>query len=167
MGHSRERKTVGVATSFWDAPQRLRFGEAVATIRKLLRETDGQRILLIIEAPLSVLYNAHGNPAYRFEQEVGHPWYCGPGATVCLGAMRLLEEVARGLPRAARVFIAEAFHPRADGDRDDQVAEEILVGWDRAQETELAAGCTPISRCIWGTPPVRLFDSAAGSRNVR
>ncbi|MHB1557527.1 MAG: hypothetical protein ACYC61_08610 [Isosphaeraceae bacterium] len=107
LGFAKEKRSCGLA---WRRPgqdihgKKLRFGECVEQVPRLL---EGQsKSVLIIEAPLSGLFSADGNPVERGDFEKRPPgkktdryWYSGPGAATCLVAVFFLRELYSALER--------------------------------------------------------------------
>lgn len=105
LGFAKEKPSCGLA---WRAPDqpvkgmKLQFGECVKRVLQLL--TDQSKAVLIIEAPLSGLFSADGNPVERgdFEKrqdggKTNRYWYSGPGAATCLAAVFFLRELCSAL----------------------------------------------------------------------
>lgn len=101
LGFAREKRSCGLA---WRVPDqdiksaKLRFGECVESVRDLLK--DQSKAVLIIEAPLSGVFSADGNPLERGDFEKRPPggktdryWYSGPGAATCLAAVFFSPEI--------------------------------------------------------------------------
>lgn len=108
VGYSHKDKSCGCCIT-GNKGVDLTFGDAVQKVASLVKNNN--EALLVIEAPLSTYHNNGGNPDFRFEDEEGHPWYCGPGATVLLAAKRLLEQISSNLGQR-EIRIAEAFYAR-------------------------------------------------------
>lgn len=108
LGFSKAERSCGLA---WRMPQGVRvddeleFGRCVETVCDLLHPVS--QAALILEAPLSGVFTAEGNPRERgaFEQRRTQDkvrqrhWYLGPGAATCLAALFFCRELkARLLP---------------------------------------------------------------------
>jgi len=107
LGFAKEKRSCGLA---WRSPgqaidgKKLRFGECVERVPQLLKGQSNA--VLIIEAPLSGLFSADGNPVERGDFEKRQPggktdryWYSGPGAATCLAAVFFLRELFSALKR--------------------------------------------------------------------
>ncbi len=104
LGFSRSRKTCGLAwrngRSGQTETDKSRFGECADKVCGLLK-TDPNAVL-IVEAPLSGLFDKDGNPRGRDDFEQPAPktiryWYSGPGAAMCLAATFFLQKLSRRL----------------------------------------------------------------------
>ena len=105
LGFAKAKRSCGLA---WRIPDqivesaKLRFGECVERVSHLFKGQS--RAVLIIEAPLSGLFSADGNPLERgdFEKrqsgwKTDRYWYSGPGAATCLAAVFFLRELCSKL----------------------------------------------------------------------
>ncbi len=124
LGFAKSSKSCGLA---WRTPGGelqavpLGFGDCIARVGSQLRSV--LRAVLILEAPLSGLFNATGNPRERgrFEQRDTDEgikqryWYSGPGAATCLAAIffcRELRAVVRDIApadQATTLILYEGF----------------------------------------------------------
>jgi hypothetical protein len=108
LGFSKSRRTCGLAWSNGRSDQaetkQSQFGECVDKVCELL--VSHRKAVLIVEAPLSGLFDKEGNPVERGEFERRNPnvasrstryWYSGPGAAMCLAAVFFLRELVRRL----------------------------------------------------------------------
>lgn len=92
------------------------FGGCVSYIAKLISE--GAIDSLIVEAPLSGIFNNDGDPQWRrpFEQQPGidkterRYWYTQPGSTVCLAAVAFFNRLSQAILKCdKRVRVYEGF----------------------------------------------------------
>ncbi len=90
-------KTRSSGLAIGDAvPECLTFTDASNTIISYIQDTDIETANLVIEAPLSVCFDATGNPKGRSiekDNKKTRYWYIGPGATVMGAAMYLLKQI--------------------------------------------------------------------------
>jgi hypothetical protein len=112
-------KTCGIAIAGMDdapKPMLKSFGGCVSDIASLV--TDGKIDALIVEAPLSGIFNCDGDPQWRqpFEQQLGNDkterryWYIQPGSTVCLAAVAFFSRLSKAIPKTDRpVLVFEGF----------------------------------------------------------
>ena len=108
LGFSR-KPTCGLIIDDGSAVE-LSYADAGAAIVQHLQKEHGP-ISLVIEAPLSVAFDRHGNPTGRAcEIHNGQPryWYIGAGAIVTLAAMYLLARIEPYSHRA-EVVLYEGF----------------------------------------------------------
>jgi hypothetical protein len=94
IGFSNSTKSCGYA--FGDeTPQNLRYGDARRIIFDQIRKQNGP-INLIIEAPLSVCFDANHNPKGRKIEKrdsMRRYWYTGIGCAVMTAAMYLIRDI--------------------------------------------------------------------------
>lgn len=102
LGFAKARRSCGVA---WRTPdgkawdEALGFGECIESVCALLSPLP--QAVLILEAPLSGMFNEEGNPCERgaferrdTEERAGQRyWYSGPGAATCLAAIFFCREL--------------------------------------------------------------------------
>ena len=92
VGFSSQRPTTGVAYPLQS--QNFKFREAVSVAAEQCQQHD--EVALILEAPLSAVFDANGNPQPRgdFERKPKpRGWYCGPGAATALSALFFFENL--------------------------------------------------------------------------
>lgn len=106
LGFAKRRRSCGVAWRDGEGglgSGAFAFGECVEEVAGLLR--GHPQAALMIEAPLSGLFAANGNPVERgaFERRgnANRYWYHGPGATTCLAAAFFLRELPTALRRGS------------------------------------------------------------------
>jgi hypothetical protein len=115
---SSRTRSCGLASNISDhSSLRLTFENAVQSVADLLRKVKAAT--LILESPLSYVFDAHGNPIGRLSVErIGSNtpryWYLGAGAVTSFAAVfflrRLVELVPRVLSsRSLRLTIFEGF----------------------------------------------------------
>jgi len=156
IGFAGSRKrSCGLASNNKDHPSlHLTFENAVQAVANLLRNVKAAT--LILESPLSYVFDARGNPAGRLAVERIAPnapryWYFGAGAVTSLAAAfflrRLIELAPRTLSaRSLRVTIFEGFVSYyADGRIGHrEVAERLVHGFVRFPEaSEVLEIATP------------------------
>jgi hypothetical protein len=94
VGFSNNGKTCGLV--FEDRnPECLHYGEAKRRIVEHIRTSD-KSVKLVIEAPLSVCFDARGNPKGRQIEREGSKtryWYSGLGCCVTTAATYLIREI--------------------------------------------------------------------------
>ncbi len=93
IGFSNKSKSCGLLLDDGE-PENVLFHEAVEIVRKTARQHKS--LNLVIEAPLSVSFDTHGNPKVRSIEKQDNKmrgWYCGPGSAVMVAAMYLLKQV--------------------------------------------------------------------------
>lgn len=120
LGFSVRKKSCGFA--WWDRERcestELRFGDAVDNVSTRIA---GKKAVLIVEAPLSGLFDTRGNPCRRGDFELkkngatktsSRAWNCGPGAATCLAAVFFLRRLCAQLSRhtePATITLFEGF----------------------------------------------------------
>ncbi|MGO9317058.1 MAG: hypothetical protein ACLPXT_11355 [Terracidiphilus sp.] len=123
IGFSNNTKSCGFAFGD-DLPQSLYYGDARRTIIEQIRKQKGP-INLIIEAPLSVCFDANHNPKGRkIEKRDNNTryWYTGLGCAVMTAAMYLtrdIHEATKDLPNV-EVRLFEGFVSFKEGKTDDK-----------------------------------------------
>ena len=130
LGFSGEALSCGVAATH-DAqtvrPPAQRFGECVSTVIDFVREHG--EIVLVVEAPLSATFDAHGNPAPRgdFERSPRARWWSlGAGAAMALAAQHFLSAIHEAASDRT-VHLAEGFVVGADSGDHGRVATDLLM----------------------------------------
>jgi hypothetical protein len=109
VGFSNNTKTCGLLIGD-GAPVCLHYGEAKRTVLEHIRRST-QPTKLVIEAPLSVCFDAKGNPKGRKIEREGSEtryWYAGPGCCVMTGATYLVRDIHEANADGA-VILFEAF----------------------------------------------------------
>ena len=92
IGFSGSSKSCGIAIGD-SQPRDLRYSDMVSRIAREL-EAGASPVNLLIEAPLSVAFNASGNPTGRTIEKKGRQtryWYVGAGAAMLLATTHLLR----------------------------------------------------------------------------
>ena len=108
---------------------------------------DSNRLNLLIEAPLSVAFNEHGNPTGRTIERRGSQtryWYVGLGCSVLVAATYLLREIDKNVgDREVRLF--EGFAPFKEKSVRSSHSRDVLdlrrVVWEG--DSELGAVVSP------------------------
>ncbi len=104
LGFSKSRKSCGLAWKDGRLGQtqtdKSCFGKCADKVYGLLK--SHRKAVVIVEAPLSGLFDKKGNPVGRggFEQPAPRTtryWYSGPGAAMCLAAAFFLRTLSRRL----------------------------------------------------------------------
>lgn len=107
IGFSNSKKTCGIAIGESESPRSITYAKLIGEIVRQLNEIRSP-VNLLIEAPLSVAFNAQGNPTGRKIEKRGERtryWYVGPGAATLLAAMHLLHRLScEKLPTPIRLF---------------------------------------------------------------
>lgn len=106
---------------------------------------DGDRPLnLVIEAPLSVVFSASGNPAGRSFERRGREsryWYVGLGCSVLTSATYLLRAITDVRPtreiRLFEGFVSFKAKSKSDHCKDVQNLKEVV--WDQRKDCIVAA----------------------------
>ncbi len=105
-GFSRDQRSCGIAIGD-SRPRNVRFSDLAPCIAREL-ESDTAPLNLLIEAPLSVAFNAGGNPTGRsIERKNGKTryWYMQGGAVTLLATMHLVRDLYEIRPsREVRLF---------------------------------------------------------------
>ena len=123
IGFSNDKKTCGFV--FGDgSPMNLRYADARRTIIEQILKQNGP-INLIIEAPLSVCFDATHNPKGRKIEKLDSKtryWYTGLGCAVMTAAMYLIrdiQEATKDLPNV-EVRLFEGFVSFKEGKTDNK-----------------------------------------------
>ena len=127
------KKTSGIAIGDGQ-PDEVEFASLAPLIIKEM--CHGSRPLnLLIEAPLSVAFDAKGNPVGRCIEKRGRAtryWYVGPGCAVLTAATYLLRQLNETVP-ARQVRLVEGFASFKSGaPRKRSHAEDVCKLRDRA-----------------------------------
>jgi hypothetical protein len=130
-------KTCGIAIAdIGGAPQSAlnSFGGCVSHVARLV--LDGKIDALIVEAPLSGIFNRDGDPQWRqpFEQRRGNDkterryWYVQPGATVCLAAVAFFSRLLQTIPQVDRsVMVFEGFFTFKPKEKSDHCRDAMRL----------------------------------------
>lgn len=108
IGFSNSQKSCGILQGD-GAVKKLQFNDAVNKVVRIAKDTP--LLNLVIEAPLSVVFDKYGNPKARSIDKKGkqnRPWYVGPGCTVMVAAMYLVRKLYDSRP-SAEVRLFEGF----------------------------------------------------------
>jgi hypothetical protein len=139
LGFASKKKSCGLAWQVLDGiPQTERsdFGRCIEKVAAFI--SDNANSVLVVEAPLSGLFNTDGNPTGRtpFEEASADGktdrryWYVGAGAAVGLGAVFLFSHLSRLVtPETNLVHVVEgfvSFKTRRSNDEED--ARALLNG---------------------------------------
>lgn len=94
IGFSNHTKTCGLILPD-RGPECVEFAQAEQRIVEQL-ENSISTVNLLIEAPLSICFDANQNPKHRSIEKQGKKnrfWYVGPGCAVMIAAMYLIREI--------------------------------------------------------------------------
>ncbi len=127
-----------------------------AVVDILKRSGAGGRIVLLVEAPMSLRY-ADGLPACRGEFESGRGWWCNAGAATLLGAMEFLRVLDKRMGadsalKGKRLWLAEAFVSRK-GQRFKRGAASHVKDAKAALAAFKRGRGAPFPPCLDGTRP--------------
>ncbi len=92
IGFSNKSKSCGLLINL-ESPVEVQFCDAKERIVRFI-STSKQPVNLMIEAPLSVVFDENGNPKGRSIDKQGNknrPWYVGPGCSVMVAALYLMK----------------------------------------------------------------------------
>lgn len=119
LGFARKRKSCGLAWQISDnepSTSCVAFGPCIDKVAAFLTESSAS--VLIVEAPLSGLFDGAGNPKPRMPFEEAHIdgevhrryWYVGAGAAVGLGAIFFFSRLSELMMRASgTIHVIEGF----------------------------------------------------------
>ena len=137
IGFSRNSRSCGFAVGDSE-PQEVVFGSLAPQILSVIGKGRGP-LNLLIEAPLSVAFNAKGNPTGRRIEKRGYCtryWYVGSGCTVLVATTYLLRELYEA-NSTRRVRLFEGFvsfkEQGASSFHTGDVAELRNIAWSRGQ----------------------------------
>lgn len=95
IGFANKSKSCGLLINK-ERPIEIRFDEAKREVCDLIAKCQ-RPMNLIIEAPLSVAFDRHGNPTGRAIEKQGSKtryWYVGPGCAVMVAALYLIKDIS-------------------------------------------------------------------------
>lgn len=98
IGFSNKRETCALLFNN-RKPDVYQYNEAVTEVQKIIQSFE--KLNLVIEAPLSVAFDNHGNPKGRSVEKMGNRtryWYFGPGSTVLLATTYFLRRIKDSNP---------------------------------------------------------------------
>ncbi|MCY3565570.1 MAG: helix-turn-helix transcriptional regulator [Gammaproteobacteria bacterium] len=133
MGFSADERSCGIAIGDLQ-PRNVRYGDLAPCIAREL-ESDTAPLNLLIEAPLSVAFNANGNPTGRsIEKKNGKTryWYTQGGAVTLLATMHLVRDLYEMRPsREVRLFegFASFKHKGTRSSHQDDVSNLRRIAW--------------------------------------
>lgn len=190
IGFSSTKKSCGIGicrAGIWEKPQEIAFGELTETLSDLISSPEHTPLNLVIEAPLSVAFNAQGNPVGRiFEKHTDSVktryWYVGAGSSVLLAAVYLLRSIHNCPSRSRDIRLFEGFVSFKDGIKSSH-AEDVNGLWQAIQELQQSQSNSqePFSRgkgdrtepalnianiSLGGIPPVIEFTLPSGPANL-
>ena len=127
IGFSNKKRSCGLLLHD-GKPKSYHFGEAVAEVIKQMQ--NHENLNLVIEAPLSVVFDRNGNPKGRSIEKKGNRtryWYYGPGCTVLVATTYFLKKLVDSKP-AGNIRLFEGFVSYKDkGEASDHVKDVILL----------------------------------------
>jgi hypothetical protein len=128
IGFSCKGKTCGLLIGR-ESPKRFTFNGAYKEICRHITQAKDP-VNLVIEAPLSVVFDKKGNPTGRkFERHERKTryWYCGLGCGVMVAAIYLIRNLERA-SRRKEVRLFEGFVSFKDGnDKSDHLQDVIRL----------------------------------------
>ena len=133
IGFSADKRSCGIAVGD-SQPRNVRYADLAPCIAREL-ESDTAPLNLLIEAPLSIAFNARGNPTGRsIEKKNGKTryWYMQGGAVTLLATMHLLRDLHEMQPtREVRLFegFASFKHKETRSSHADDVSNLRRVAW--------------------------------------
>lgn len=140
LGFSGNERSTGVA---WTLPsqseaKKHKFGEAVIAVVEKCRSLV--EVTLVLEAPLSAVFDALGNPRPRggFEREPQSRWWSvGPGAATALSALFFLRQLHCELKTAnVTIHLVEGFVSGDDSGDHAKVAAALRDGFQGKSKCE-------------------------------
>lgn len=109
-------------------PDVYQYNEAVTEVQKIIQ--NFKNLNLVIEAPLSVAFDNHGNPKGRSVEKMGNRtryWYFGPGSTVLLATTYFLRRIKDSNP-TTNIKLFEGFVSYKDrGQTSDHLKDVKLL----------------------------------------
>lgn len=138
IGFSADKRSCGIAIGD-SQPRNVHYGDLAPCIAREL-ESETAPLNLLVEAPLSVAFNADGNPTGRsIEKKNGNTryWYMQGGAVTLLATMHLVRDLYQMRPlREVRLF--EGFvsykHKGTHSSHADDVSNLRRVAWDESDK---------------------------------
>ena len=139
LGFAEKAKSCGLLLGDGN-PEEVSFSQLKARLLEVVASDHGP-LNLLVEAPLSVAFNEHGNPTGRVIEKRGYQtryWYVGLGCSVLVAATYLLRAIHDANPRREiRLFEGLAsFKPK--GVRSSHSNDVINL-----RKVILNGGCTP------------------------
>ena len=144
LGFAEDRTSVGLA---WNIPEETseinQFGAAISSVNSWLNARSAEtqrRVVLLLEAPLSMAFTDNGNPCHRnLELQRNYApgraprspkgWWYQAGANLSLASIVFLR--ALEVPETVSVLLAEGFFcsisPDEQHPKDDEVARVLLT----------------------------------------
>ena len=147
MGFAREARSCGLLigndsdTNNPDAEE-LTFSDLLSRISTLTSQSSRRQLNLLIEAPLSVAFDAHGNPTGRTVERRGSRtryWYVGLGCTVLVATTYLLRHVVDvGTRREVHLFEGfVSFKPKGvRSSHSGDVKRLREIAWDSRRDSD-------------------------------
>jgi hypothetical protein len=126
IGFSEKARSCGLIIGD-GTPRCLTFSEAKSAIKSEISKFP--QLNLVIEAPLSVCFDAYGNPTGRSIEVEGlqkRYWYVGPGCCVMVASMYLLRELESSAGQCAiRLFEGFVSFKKSKNSRHDDDVEAL------------------------------------------
>lgn len=130
IGFSRDLRTCGLAFNN-DEPECVLFSVAKQKITDFIRDAGRKVCNLLIEAPLSVAFDRHGNPVGRSIEKNGRKtryWYAGAGCTVMVASLHLLRHLVDSLDDPnIRLFEGFVSYKKCEGRRKSDHAGDVRL----------------------------------------
>lgn len=150
IGFASVRRSCGLAFEGTGATE-CRFDEAKTQIITRIEDwaNEPAPINLLIEAPLSVCFDARGNPKGRTIERQGKDtryWYCGLGCAVMVAALYLIRSIEERFPDATiRLFEGFVSFKKKDDTESDHARDvNLLRKVVGAPEVFKEALCDPV-----------------------
>ena len=127
IGFSRDKRSCGILVDDSD-PRVVHFGDLVSTIAREMEKSPSP-LNLLIEAPLSIAFNANGNPTGRKIEKRGTQhryWYEPAGAAVLLATMHLLRRL-HDVRYSREVRLFEGFASFKPKEARSSHADDVLI----------------------------------------
>lgn len=139
LGFAEKAKSCGLLLGD-GKPEEVSFSKLTARLLEIVASAQ-QPLNLLIEAPLSVAFNEHGNPTGRVierRESRTRYWYVGLGCSVLVAATYLLRSIHEANPRSEiRLFEGLAsFKPKGvRSSHSDDVLKLRKVIWDSGSKS--------------------------------
>lgn len=177
IGFSNKSESCGLV--FGDAePFETTYGEAAIILREEILKSKTP-VNLVIEAPLSVAFDAKGNPKARKPEKLSKKtryWYTGPGVPVMVASMYLLQHL-NSIKNNIEIRLFEGFvsfkkrGKKSDHKKDVLMLREAIkktpedksyyISPDelKIDSTDIVISAFSINRLDFGVPPIiQVFD---------
>lgn len=152
-------------------PDVYQYYEAITEVQKIIQNYENMN--LVIEAPLSVMFDNKGNPKGRSVDKVGNRiryWYFGPGSTVLLATTYFLRRIKDSNP-TANIKLFEGFvsfkdrEKKSDHLRDVKLLKKVIMSPNPLQyckspselklaDDDVLESASKVAGMDFGIPPV-------------